>query len=377
MTNPPDPNDSGTSDSGQSAGGDPGQSPEPTTPANYPPPPSSPPPPPGGYPPPQGPGGYGPPQTPPPGGYAPPPPPPGGYEPPQAPPPPPPGAGYPPPGGYQSPPPPPPPSGEYAPPPPGGGYGGPPPGAYGAPQGGYGAPGYGAPGFGAPAAPQFSVGEAIGYAWNRYKANPLPWIILILVGVVVSGVISYLGQTLSDDGRNFLILAIFSIISTVVGYIFQGAYIRGALDEVSGTKADFGNFFRINFGPVIITALLVGIGTSIGLILLIIPGIVFAFLAYWALTFVVDRDEDPIQGIKSSFSVISQNFGELFLLALANVGLLILGVILCGIGLLVTMPLVVISSTYAYRHFTGGLIAPIGSAAAPPYPPTYPPNQQY
>ncbi|NED68736.1 hypothetical protein G3I15_48220, partial [Streptomyces sp. SID10244] len=127
---------------------------------------------------------------------------------------------------------------------------------------------------------------------------------------------------------------------------------------------------------VIITALLVAIGTYIGLILIIIPGIIFAFLAYWSLTFVVDRDLDAIAGIKASFSVISKNAGPLFLLALACIGLNIVGAIVCLVGLLVSIPVTVIASTYAYRFFTGGQIAAAG-LAAPQAPPPYPPNQQY
>ncbi|WP_324290101.1 hypothetical protein [Gordonia sp. SL306] len=219
------------------------------------------------------------------------------------------------------------------------------------------------------------MGDAISYGWNRYKENALPWILMILIALVVSGVIGWIGNVSSDYGRVLWINLLFGIVSAIVGYVFQGAFVRGALDELDGGKPAIGNFFRLNFGPVIITALLVAIGTYIGLILLIIPGIIFAFLAYWSLTFVVDRDLDAIAGIKASFSVISKNAGPLFLLALASIGLNIVGAILCLVGLLVSIPVTMIASTYAYRFFTGGQIAAAGMAAAAP--PPYPPNQQY
>ncbi|MED5802274.1 hypothetical protein VX037_14665 [Gordonia sp. Z-3] len=373
MTTPSDPQNPGSSDPDPGAGAESGRTPEPgtggTPPPSYPPPGSTPPPP-SGYPPP---GSYPPPSGPPPGGaYPPPPGPPPSGPPPQGPPPqgPPPGYGAQQPGygaqpGY--------------PPPPAGGYGQPAggPGGYPPPPGDYGAPGaYGGGAYGAPTAEQFSIGEAFSYGWNRYKENALSWIVVILISLVVSGVIQWLGNISSDYGRIFWISAIFGIIATIIGYIFQGAYARGALDETSGSKPDIGRFFNVNFAAVIITAFLVGLGTFIGLILLIIPGIVFAFLAYWSLTFVVDRDMDPIEGIKASFSVISKNAGTLFLLALAVIGLNIVGALLCLVGLLVTLPVTMIATTYAYRFFTGGQVAPLASAA-PMAPPPYPPNQQY
>ena len=141
------------------------------------------------------------------------------------------------------------------PPPPAGGYGQPAggPGGYPPPPGDYGAPGaYGGGAYGAPTAEQFSIGEAFSYGWNRYKENALSWIVVILISLVVSGVIQWLGNISSDYGRIFWISAIFGIIATIIGYIFQGAYARGALDETSGSKPDIGRFFNVNLAAVII-----------------------------------------------------------------------------------------------------------------------------
>ena len=328
MTNPHDPQNPGSPDPAQGPGNFPGSTPNPG----------------GSYPPPGG--SYPPPASPPPGSY----PPPGAYPPPSgATPPPPPGA-YPPPasGSY-----PPPPSGSYPPPP-----------------SGYGQPDYAQqPSFGGPATAEFSVGDAISYGWNRYKENALAWILVMLVGYLVVGVIQGIGQSLSDNGNNWFLPLVFSIVAAILTWFFQAAYARGALDEVAGRKPQFGDFFAFkNYGAIIGTAILVAIGTYLGLILIIIGAIVFAFFSYWAMTFVVDREEDPITAIKSSFSVISKNIGPLLLLALVNTLLLILGAVLCLVGLLVTGPIVAIASTYAYRFFTGGQIAPLQGAAPGGYP---------
>ncbi|MGV9709322.1 hypothetical protein ACWDTI_01470 [Gordonia sp. NPDC003424] len=366
MTNPSDPHNAEPDDSGQDSGRTPpsGQNPEP---GGYPPPPAYPPPSSGSYPPPPSSGSYPPPSS----GSYPPPPGSGSYPPPPS------SGSYPPPssGSY----PPPPGSGSYPPPPSSGSYP-PPPGSYPPPPGGYGAAGAPAPdpGYGAVAAPQFSVGDALGYAWKRFSANPLPWIVVTLLAGLATGVISGLGNYAGHD--SFVIRWIFSLLAAIVGYFFHGAMFRGALDEVGGTKPKVGSFFRFtNVGAVILTALLVAIGTDIGLILCILPGLAFAYLAFWSLAFTVDRDLSPVDAIKASFSVISKNAGTLFPLAIVNVLIMIVGAVLLLIGLLVAVPLVILSSTYAYRLFTGGQIAPVdGPAQTPPppnYPPSYPPNQ--
>lgn len=313
----------------------------PPPPGNYPPPGGSYPPPQqgGNYPPPQQGGSYPPPQQggnypPPPGSY-PPPPQGGNYPPPQQ------GGSYPPPppqsGGY----PPPPQGGNYPPPTGGGGFPPPPPNDYGS----------GYPGAGR----QLSVGAAITYGWNKFKNNALVWIGITLLAFVITGVIQGVTGGFNTSGEFTVLAIIGALLTTIVGYIIEAAFIRGALSELDGSKPAFGTFFQFrNVGAVILAGVLVGIATSVGLMLCVIPGLVVAFLLYYTLTFVVDKDQDAVSGIKSSYGLTSSNVGPLLLLALALIGINIIGVLLLLVGLLVTVPVSLIASTYAYRVLTGG-----------------------
>ncbi|PTR24107.1 putative membrane protein [Rhodococcus sp. OK519] len=308
-----------------SGGQDPNQNPEggnnepqqggtPPPPGNYPPPP-------GGTPPPPPPGNY----PPPPGSYPPPPGPGGGYPPPPG--------NYPPPGSY------PPPQGGYPPPP--GSYPPPPP----AFDSGYGQPGPGA---------GLSVGAAISYGWSKFSANALSWVVLMLIAAVIQGLLNW-----AFSSSNNAVSLIGGLISIIVGYLLQAAFVTGALQETDGTKPSIGSFFQIrNVGAVIVACFLVGVLTTVGLILCIIPGLIAIFLTSWTLQFVIDQNQDPIGAIKSSFGAISSNWGTLLLLALALLGINILGAIPVGLGLLITVPLSIITITYAYRVTVGGPVAP-------------------
>ncbi|RVW00912.1 DUF2189 domain-containing protein [Rhodococcus spongiicola] len=276
-------------------GQDPNQNPEDGNGNDVPQAGGTPPPPPGAYPPP------------PPGGY---PPPPGAYPPP-------------PPGGY------PPPPGNYPPPPP-------------AFDSGYGQAGPGS---------ALRVGDAIKYAWRKFSGNPVPWVGLFVIFVVVEILlnVAFSGNTSAAVG-----LAGF-LITGIVGILFQAAFVSGALQETEGTKPSIGSFFQFpNVVAVIVAAFLVSVLTWIGFFLLIIPGVIAAFLTWWTLQFVIDGHLDPIKAIGSSVRAIVSNLGTLLLLALALVGLNILGAIPLGLGLFITMPITIIASTYAYRVTVGG-----------------------
>ncbi|MFD4354254.1 hypothetical protein ACFWPX_16995 [Nocardia sp. NPDC058518] len=232
-----------------------------------------------------------------------------------------------------------------------------------------------------PAGPTLSVGDAIGYGWTKFKDNALVWIGMVVIAFLIQALISFLfglgntGDTDSDGGVSFgfgLLQILGTIVSTVIGYLISAAFVRGALHETDGNKPGFGSFFKFtNVGAVIVAGLLVGLATGIGLLLCIIPGLVVAFFTWWTMQFVIDRDQDGVTAIKSSFSAISSNAGTLLLLALALFGINIVGALLCGLGLLVTVPLTIIASTYAYRVVTGGPVAGAPTTPEPGYPQQY------
>jgi hypothetical protein len=217
-----------------------------------------------------------------------------------------------------------------------------------------------------PGSTRLSVGGAIRYGWHRFTANPWTWIGAVVIAAVIQGVLNALfgergafrvdtwGQSLWTIGW-----IIGSIITVIVGYLINAALVGGALHEVDGQRPSLGSFFRFtNVGNVILASVLVGLATAIGLILFVIPGLVVLFLSWWTLQFVIDRHEGAVEGVGSSFRAISSQAGPVFLLALALIGINILGAIPLGLGLLITVPTSVIASTYAYRVVSGREVAP-------------------
>lgn len=312
-------------------------------------------PPPGGYPPPP-PGGYPPP--PPPGGYPPPPPGGGGY-------PPPPGGGFSPqdPGGYQ-----PPAQGGF---PPSGGF---------PPQGGFPPPQQGYPPVGGP--PGFSVGAAFSWAWNKFSKNAVPLIVAALVfGVVLialQGIINVVQMLVSpgdtsyvadDSGLSFSYAAtgFAGILVSIVGWFLsllvtaaiQSAFLGGIFDIANGQEVTVGSFFRPrNIGNVIIAGLIVGVITTIGIFLCIVPGVIASVMLMFTTIAVLDRNLSPIDGIKSSFETSKNNIGPVVLTWLLCVAVVFVGAILCGVGLLVAIPLAALILVYTYRSLNGGYVAP-------------------
>uniref|UniRef100_UPI000FFB7008 hypothetical protein n=1 Tax=Rhodococcus sp. BS-15 TaxID=1304954 RepID=UPI000FFB7008 len=253
------------------------------------------------------------------------------------------------------------------------------PGAYPPPPGNYG--NYGNQGYGqAPLGPnpgRLEVGAALSYSFDKFKANAGPWIGITAIVWVVSviGVVLVFASTFTaamaaaDSGDTAFttttsgVALVMTAIATFASYFVNAAYVRGALDETGAPqKPSFGRFFQLtNIGQIAILAL---IWTVVSVVFSFIPFlgtvllIVIGFLANFALTFLIDRNQTAIESIKSSVDLTVKNFGPLLLLLLLLAAINIVGALLCGLGLLVTIPISVIATNYAYRVLTGGPLSP-------------------
>lgn len=213
---------------------------------------------------------------------------------------------------------------------------------------------------------EFSVGEALAYGWNRLWGNALVWLSLMLLCVLIGGVFEYVGNGFEfSDARGVVWSGSYApgavgalLLSSIVNWLMAAMLTRGALDETRGEKATYSGIVRLdNVVAVLLASLLVAAGATVGTLLLLIPGLVFAFLAYYTIPYALDQGQDAWSAFRSSVALVSANVGRLLMLALAVIALNVVGALLCGIGLLVTMPMTLIATTYAFRVLQGERVA--------------------
>ena len=149
------------------------------------------------------------------------------------------------------------------------------------------------------------------------------------------------------------------LLSLIVGAAIQSGYIGGMLDIANGYQVTIGSFFRPrNIGNVVIAGLIVGVITTIGFILCIVPGLIASIMLMFTIVALLDRNLAPVEAVKSSFDTSKANFGNAFLAWLVMIAIIVVGALLCGVGLLVAYPVATLFLVYTYRAFTGGQVAP-------------------
>jgi hypothetical protein len=202
--------------------------------------------------------------------------------------------------------------------------------------------------------PQLNIGAALTYGWNGFKNNVGP--ILIVIGVIV--VLNLLTLLLRPDG--LVISLLWHLIVWIVSLIITLALTKGVLLILDGEPPALDKMINGDYlVPYAIASIISAVIVSIGFILCIIPGFIAIYLLqFFGYAIVDDKTMNPVESLKISYGITSKNVGSLILLILAVFGLNLIGAILCGIGLLVTVPVTYIAIGYAWRTLTGGRIAP-------------------
>ncbi len=185
------------------------------------------------------------------------------------------------------------------------------------------------------------------------------------IGVLISGGFDEVFDLDSGSGTDFTGLffsfgyLVYSLVSALVGLLIQAAIVRGALAITKGEQIDVNTFLSMeNVGQIVLAAILLAIGTAIGLVLCIIPGLIFAFFSQFTYHFIIDQRMQAIDAIKASFAIVNKNLGSVIGLFFASILAVIVGAILCGVGLIVAIPVTIIATAYAYRRMSGQAVTP-------------------
>ena len=91
---------------------------------------------------------------------------------------------------------------------------------------------------------------------------------------------------------------------------------------------------------------------AIGLILLIVPGMIAAYMFFFTGYLIVDRNRGPIEAMQESRALTDGYKLDLFIFSL-GLGLVNLAGALCVVvGLLVSMPVTLMATVYVYRRLS-------------------------
>jgi hypothetical protein len=192
-------------------------------------------------------------------------------------------------------------------------------------------PAGGAP-FVPPTSSEVQIGKWISDGWNIISGDLLMVILATLVFAIMSGVIPIILQAPMVIGMHIMLV-----------------------NKMLTGRLDIGDLFKgFNyFVPSLLATLVMGIFIFIGMLACIIPGLVVGAMYLFTYLFIADRKMEFWPAMQASHAIVKQNYlgYTFFFLTLALLQLA--GALLCGVGLLVTIPIYYAAINAAYRDVVG------------------------
>ena len=185
---------------------------------------------------------------------------------------------------------------------------------------------------------QVNLGNWISRAWDMVTADLGSFIILGLIYVVIIGVTS--GTVIGE---------LFVIGPLSVGFFFVIFEKMRGKDINIGDIAKGFNFFI----AAVLSNILITLFVAIGIVLCIIPGAIVAALYLFTPAFIGEKNLDFWEAMEASRKVVMDYLFELIIFVIILGLINAVGALLCGIGLIFTVPLSFAAMAIAYDDLVG------------------------
>jgi hypothetical protein len=190
---------------------------------------------------------------------------------------------------------------------------------------------------------QVDIGTAFSRAWALIWEYP---------GPCIGGAAIVLGVSLGLA----LIPLLGALATIVIAGPLNGGFFYVLLRRIRGEAVSAGDVFvgfGIAFAQLFLAHLVVSLLTCVGLVLCILPGIYLAVGYLFALPLVIDKRMEFWTAMEVSRQVVHRHWWIIFAYAILSMLVICLGALLCGVGLLVAMPLVMAGLMCSYEDLFG------------------------
>lgn len=117
--------------------------------------------------------------------------------------------------------------------------------------------------------------------------------------------------------------AFMSIVGMVLGLVAHGMTVGMAQEAIAAGTTSLNTGISVvtsRLVQLIVAAVLVGIAVGVGMLLLVIPGIIAAFLFMFTFVIIIVDNIGAVDAMKKSFELVKANLGDLIMLFIAVIG---------------------------------------------------------
>ncbi|MDO5577651.1 MAG: hypothetical protein Q4F84_11300 [Fibrobacter sp.] len=192
------------------------------------------------------------------------------------------------------------------------------------------------------------ISEVFGTSWKYTKSQI--WVLagLFIGYFILAMIISLFGIPAEGSIVGKIIV---NLVSIVFSCVFVLGYVKNLFQTLDGEEPQFSAYGQQSRKIItyFIANLLFSITVCIGMVLLIIPGVYLYIRLQFFTAFIVEENCGIIESLQKSWELTKGQAMPLFLLALAMIGIALVGCILFFVGLFVATPLICMMQCYTFR----------------------------
>jgi hypothetical protein len=166
--------------------------------------------------------------------------------------------------------------------------------------------------------PPKGVGEILSQAFNVYRANAAKLVVVVAIVVVPLSLVSTLLTQVSRDpdtdagvATALLFLMVTVAIALIIWSLLEAVIVRAAAQATLGDPIDVEASYRWGLrriGSVILVSILVGLAVVGGLILFVIPGLIFLVMLSVSIPALIVEDRRGSAALGRSWGLVKGHF---------------------------------------------------------------------
>ena len=206
----------------------------------------------------------------------------------------------------------------------------------------------------------FTVMEVIKEAWEKTKGikGPVWGGSLLIIGLllVINIIVGILMKMLGHGSTSSMAISYavqvtvsFALYPFIAGVMMMG--VRRAVDLPVSYKMVFG--YLQYMVPIIVSSILVTILTFIGFAAFVIPGLYLSIAFLLTIPLIIDKDMGPWEAMMKSLKGITPKWFKVFAIYLIMIILYVLSMIPLFIGIIWTLPMLIVIGGILYRNIFG------------------------
>ncbi|HEX3101487.1 MAG TPA: hypothetical protein VHQ01_06845 [Pyrinomonadaceae bacterium] len=221
-----------------------------------------------------------------------------------------------------------------------------------------------------------NAGDCVSNAWNLVKNNYgmylgialigmilsgcIPCVSLFLVGPILGGIYYVVLREMNGEPVEFgmmfkgfekfvplMVIGLIQAIPEIIGQILRVVVQFGQIGLNGGRDRDF-DFYAPKAPELLAGGLLIVV--AIVALVLILFGVIWRVLLFFAIPIALERDLSPVDAMKLSAKAAMSNLGGLIVLFIFEFLIALLGIIALCIGIFFVIPIIYAANAFAYRQ---------------------------